>query len=73
MTVGTTTLVDPGVAVGICSAGTCTRLAQPEHTPCCNSQIHGGRGLCCLHYCRFHFVERDPCSPERHAVAPVPS
>lgn len=47
----------------ICSAGTCSEPAQREHNPCCSSH---GQPLCCEHYCRFHFVEANQCSPETH-------
>lgn len=52
----------------VCFAGTCDQPAQPEHTPCCSSTFHG-KALCCKHYCRSHFVEAHPCSPESHAAA----
>lgn len=52
----------------ICAAGTCTRPAQPEHTPCCDSSFHGGRGLCCEHHNRFHYQQVGACSPETHAA-----
>ncbi|UIU47033.1 kinase domain protein [Microcystis phage MinS1] len=51
-----------------CAVGTCVRSAQPEHTPCCSSSLHG-KALCCEHYCRSHFVEANPCSPLSHAAA----
>ena len=56
------------VDVLICDAGTCTEPAQPEHTPCCSSILHG-KALCCAHYCRSHFVEANPCSPDSHRAA----
>lgn len=47
----------------ICSAGTCAKPAQPEHTPCCSSH---DRALCCAHYRHTHFVEVSECSPFTH-------
>lgn len=55
-------------AVEICWAGKCDRPAQPEHSPCCSSAFHL-KPLCCEHYCRSHFVERNQCSPSSHAAA----
>jgi len=51
----------------ICQVGTCVKPAQPEHSPCCSSTFHG-KSFCCEHYCRSHFVEAHPCTPESHAV-----
>lgn len=51
----------------ICEAGTCTKPAQPEHSPCCSSSFHG-KSFCCEHYCNSHFVEAHRCSPESHAA-----
>lgn len=56
------------VDVLICFVGTCTRPAQPEHTPCCSSTLHG-KALCCEHYCRSHFVEANQCTPASHEAA----
>lgn len=53
----------------ICKVGTCAAPAQPEHTPCCSSTAHWHASLCCEHYCRAHFVEVNPCSPDSHAAA----
>jgi hypothetical protein len=52
----------------ICEVGTCATPAQPEHSPCCSSTFHG-KSFCCEHYCRSHFVEAHPCSPESHPPA----
>ncbi|WKN47119.1 hypothetical protein [Nocardioides sp. Arc9.136] len=52
----------------VCFVGTCDKPAQPEHTPCCSSTFHG-KAFCCEHYCRAHFVEAHPCSPDSHAAA----
>lgn len=51
----------------ICQVGTCAEPAQPEHTPCCSSSMHG-KAFCCEHYCRSHFVEANPCCPAAHAA-----
>lgn len=54
--------------VVICEAHACTVPAQPEHTPCCSSTLHG-KALCCKHYCNGHFVEVNQCSPDSHTAA----
>lgn len=53
-----------------CWVASCERPAQPEHSPCCSSTMHGGRPLCCEHYGRAHFCE-GACDPSRHPIAPV--
>lgn len=55
-----------------CFVGTCLEPAQPEHSPCCSSTFHR-KPLCCEHYCRAHFVEANPCSPDSHAAAAAAS
>ena len=59
------------MSAGTCAATGCDKAAQPEHSPCCMSGFHKDRGLCCEHYCRFHFVEVGQCDPETH-LAPTP-
>ena len=54
--------------VVICWYGTCTEAAHPVHDPCCSSKFHN-KPLCCEHYCRFHFVEVNKCSPAIHEAA----
>lgn len=59
--------LDPLDEVLICEVGTCAKPAQREHSPCCSSTFHG-KSFCCEHYCRTHFVEHNPCTPETHTV-----
>lgn len=47
----------------LCESSRCGSLAEPAHAPCCSAH---GRALCCSHYCRFHHVEVEPCSPSTH-------
>lgn len=46
-----------------CTVRGCEVEVPEAHDPCCSSHRHP---LCCEHYCRFHFVERNRCSPEQH-------
>lgn len=57
----TTEMAD--VVVQECAA--CSSPAQPEHSPCCASPMHG-KALCCAHYCKYHYVEVNRCSPSTH-------
>lgn len=42
----------------------CQACSSPAaHTPCCSSHR---KPLCCAHYCRYHFVEVNQCTPEDH-------
>lgn len=44
----------------------CSSPAPAAHSPCCSSH---GKPLCCTHYCRFHFVEVNQCTPDSHQEA----
>jgi hypothetical protein len=44
--------------------------ADEHHEPCCSAH---DKPLCCACYCRFHFVEVNPCCPKGHMIADVVS